>query len=255
MTDKDRIRILVVDDERPSRLRIRSLMKDHPEFRIVAECADGFSALDALRRMSVDVVLLDVQMPGMSGIELLHKCDPAKIPLVIFVTAHDQYALQAFDEAALDYLLKPYSRSRFFEALQRAKNRIRRGETHDQLDRLKGVLSGLTPKYPDRLLIKDGPKAFVVKTAGIDWIEAQDNYCCLHCGKEQVLVRDTMKNIESSLDPRIFVRIHRSTIVNVDRVSCLEPLFHKDHKVILSSGSELTLSRTYWERFQKVFAM
>lgn len=247
------LRILIVDDEPPGRERILDLLKDQPDVEIVGVCADGLEAVAALRDGECDLVFLDVQMPEMNGLEVVEAIGPERMPAVIFVTAYDRYALSAFEVQALDYLLKPFDRERFLKALERA--RAQRLANPDVVQRrLLALLEEARPgKKPlDRLVVKTGGRIFFLKMDEIDWIEAAGNYLRLHVGKDTHLIRDTMSALESRIDPNKFLRIHRSTIVNIERVRSIEPLFHGDHVVLLHDDTQLTLSRTYRQRLEEL---
>lgn len=237
------IRALIVDDEPLSRRRIRDLLDGESDFVLIGECGDGDSAMTALRESPCDLVFLDVQMPGLDGMEIARRLASASGPAVIFVTAHDCYALPAFEVHAVDYLLKPFDRLRFRKALAWARMAIRR-ERGDSPPPLPHEMGG-GKKPLERLTIKTAGKVYFLKTEEIDWVEAAGNYLRLHTGAAEHLLRETMNNLEARLDPECFWRIHRSTLVNVDRIRELQPLFHGDYVVILRDGKELTLSRTY----------
>ena len=235
---------LIVDDEPLARRRIRRLLARHADVEVIGECADGQEAVAAIRALRPALVFLDVQMPGLDGFAALEAIGVDQTPLIIFVTAFDHYALKAFEVYALDYLLKPFDRSRFDKALGRARSRLTaaRGDMNQRAIALLEEMRA-RDRHVDRLVIKSGGRAFFLKTEEIDWIEAEGKYVRLHVGKESHLVREAISAIESQLDPRRFARIHRSTIVNIDRVRELQPWFHNDYRVILRDGTELTLSR------------
>lgn len=237
------IRTLIVDDEPLSRRRIRDLLDGESDFVLVGECGDGDSAMTALRERPCDLVFLDVQMPGLDGMEIARRLASASGPAVVFVTAHDCYALPAFEVHAVDYLLKPFDRLRFRKALAWARMAIRR-DRGDTPAPLSNELNG-EKKPLERLTIKTAGRVYFLKTKEIDWVEAAGNYLRLHAGAAEHLLRETMNNLEARLDPECFWRIHRGTLVNVDRIRELQPLFHGDYVVILRDGKELTLSRTY----------
>jgi two-component system LytT family response regulator len=242
-----KIRALVVDDEPLARRRIRKLLARDPEVETVGECADGYEAIAAVNTHAPDLIFLDVQMPELDGFDVLARLDGAHLPLVVFVTAYDSYALRAFEVSAVDYLLKPFDRRRFATALTRVKSRLAQGRDTELTERTLALLEELrarTTSHLERLMIKAGGRAFFLKTEEIDWVEAEGKYVRLHSGRESYLLREAIGSLEAQLDPKKFLRIHRSTIVNIDRVRELQPWFHQDYRVILRDGTELTLSRS-----------
>ncbi len=246
------IRALIVDDEPLGRQRIRSLLKEEADLEIVGECGNGRDAVAAIRDQQPDLVFLDVQMPGLDGFGVLEAVGPEQMPAVIFVTAHDNYALRAFEVHALDYLLKPFDRQRLRQALQRARQQItQRDKTVGQYNALLEDVQS-NRKILDRLVIKSSGRVFFLKTEEIDWIEAAGNYLRLHVGGEVHLLRETMTNLETRLNSGKFIRIHRSTIVNIERIKELRPMFHGDYLVLLHDKTELTLSRSYRPRLQEI---
>ena len=214
------IRTLIVDDEPLARERIRMLLEDQSDLEIVTESANGTEALRDIQRVAPDLVFLDIQMPELTGFEVLDRLDPARIPIIIFVTAYDQYALQAFEVCALDYLLKPFDRERFNRALARARTELDRRKAGHVNDQVLKLLSELQQrkKYLEKLIIRDGGRVFFLRADEIDWIEAAGNYVRLHAGKEEYLYRETMLNLEAQLNSERFARIHRSAIVNTERI-------------------------------------
>lgn len=248
-----KIRTVIVDDEPLGRERIRTLLADDPEIEVVAESSDGRDAVASIAKLKPDLLFLDVQMPEMNGFEVLEAVAGAEMPVVIFVTAYDQYAVKAFQVHALDYLLKSFDRERFGQAVRRAKAEIAKGREHRFDERLVALLEDLQEQRgrPERVLVRSAGRIFFLRLEEIDWIEAADNYLCLHVGRESHLLRGTMASIEERLDARKFLRIHRSTIVNLDRVRELAPLFHGDYAVRLRDGTELVLSRSYREKLQE----
>ena len=251
------LRVLIVDDEPVARRRLRRLLRFDFDVHIVGECGDGATAADAIRDLAPDVVLLDVQMPELDGFGLLQTLYPDEIPVVIFVTAFDRYALRAFDVHALDYLLKPVDGERLARAMARARVRVaeRRGSPTPQLDhRLMALLTELSAerRYLTRMPVRAEGRLIVVQLSDVDWIAAADNYVTLHAGAQHHMVRDTMGRLERELDPDLFVRIHRSTIVRIDGIKELVPDFHGDYTVILKNGTRLTLSRTYRSKVEAV---
>lgn len=247
------IKALVVDDEPLARERVVSLLKEEPGVELLGECRDGQEAIAAVRGLGPDLVFLDVQMPGVDGFQVLQAVGPDHMPVVVFVTAYDQHALRAFEVRALDYLLKPFDRERFRDALQRARTQIEQQETGDLGRRLLALVKDLRPAPPraDRVVVKSGGRLFFLKTEEIDWIEAAGNYAKLHVGSASHLLRETMISLEARLDPERFVRIHRSRIVNMERVQELQPWFNGEYVVILRNGTRLTLSRGYREKLQE----
>jgi two-component system LytT family response regulator len=249
------MRVLIVDDEPLGRQRLRALLEAEPDVELVAECADGRSALAAVREHKPDLMFLDVCMPEVDGFGVLEALTDDPPPGVIFVTAHDRFALRAFEAAALDYLLKPFDRERFRKALERGRAQLERARGADVSRQLKALLEDVRPgrKYLDRVVIKSGGRVFFLRVEEIDWIEGAGNYLKLHIGGEAHLLRETMGNLEGRLDPDRFLRIHRSTIVNIERIQELQPWFHGDYVVLLRDGTKLTLSRGYRQKFQDHF--
>jgi two-component system, LytTR family, response regulator len=249
-----RTRVLIVDDEPLARERIRTLLQDEPAFEIVGEAADGTTAAESIMALQPDLVFLDVQMPGADGFDVIDAVGADKMPFVVFVTAYDRYALRAFDVHALDYLLKPFDRERFREALGRAQAQIERNANSGDIERrLAAIVQDLKPAKArtDRFVVKSGGRIFFVRTAEIDWIEAAGNYVKLHVGNDSHLIRETMNAVESKLSPDTFVRIHRCHIVNIEQVRELQPWFNGEYVVFLKNGTRLTLSRGYRERLQE----
>jgi len=249
----NKIRALVVDDEPLARERVLTLLQQETDVEVVGECSDGGQAVSAIQQHSPDLVFLDVQMPGCDGFEVIQNIGIDRMPMVIFVTAYDQYALRAFEVHALDYLLKPFGRERFRETLKHAKEELERQRAGDLGRRLLALVNDVKPEPPrvDRLVVKSGGRVFFLRTEEIDWIEAAGNYVRLHLGSENHLFRETMNRMESRLDTRRFARIHRSRIVNTERIKELQPWFNGDYVVILRDGTRLTLSRGYRERLQE----
>jgi two-component system LytT family response regulator len=240
-------RVLIVDDEPLARERLRRLVESDPELEVIGECGDGASALETIRSGSPDLVLLDVQMPELDGFQVLKKIERDKLPAIIFVTAYDQFALKAFEVHAVDYLLKPINPERLKQALRRALDQLQQRQATDLSRKISALLAdvGVSARSLERLAVKSSGKVIFVKAQDIDWVEAADNYVNLHVGNEAFLHRETMSSLESMLPADRFMRISRSTIVNVDRVKELQPLFHGEYAVILRNGTRLTLSRTH----------
>jgi two-component system LytT family response regulator len=251
----DVIRTLVVDDDPVSRQRIRALLEREPDVEVVGECADGAEAIAQIRAESPDLVFLDVQMPNVDGFGVLEAVGSALMPVTVFASAYVEFALRAFDACALDYLLKPFDEERFGKALDRARGaaRARRGVADPRLDALMQFLQGAgRTEYPQLLAVKMGDQYRFVEVGDIDWIEADGNYIRLHIGKTERLVHKTLTEMEDRLlDPQRFVRIHRSTIVNLSRIAHVEPLFHGELSVALKDGTRLVCSRRFRPRLQE----
>jgi two-component system LytT family response regulator len=241
------IRTLLVDDEPVARRRLRRLLRSERDVDIVGECADGATAVDTIRTVAPDLVLLDVQMPELDGFHVLQALGQAQLPDVIFVTAHDRYAVRAFEVHALDYLLKPVDADRLGKALERARARLTERQRGPVDPRLIALLQDLAAerRYLARIPVKSDGRVLVVDLADVDWIGAADNYVTLHAASREYLLRDTMGRLERELDPEQFVRIHRSAIVQLDRIRELVSDFHGDFEVVLRDGTRLTLSRSY----------
>ena len=237
------LRAVIADDEPPARERLRHLLRDEPDIEIVAECADGPAAVDAVTEQAPDLLFLDIQMPGLDGFGVLEALPKDRLPAVIFTTAWDQHALRAFDAHALDYLLKPFKPARFREALQRARDHAARRDDGADTRRLLELLASRTARHLSRLPVKSGDKVAFVRAEAIESIESAGNYIVVHAeGREHVL-RETLSELESQLDPARFLRVSRSAIVNLDHVRELQPLFKGDHAVILRSGRSVPMTR------------
>jgi len=248
-----KIKAIIVDDEPPARRNLRALLKSDAEIELVKECGNGKEAVSSIRALAPELVFLDVQMPEMDGFEVLEQLTGKPLPVIIFVTAYDKYALRAFEVSALDYLLKPFSDERFRKALQQAKQQIEQQDASElgkKLMTLIGSRQPEAPKYLSRLMVKTAGRVIFLKTDEIDWIEAYDYYVRLHSAGKTHLLRQTMSELENALDPERFARIHRSTIVNLDRVRELHPLFNGEALVILHDGTQLKLSRSRRESLE-----
>src|SRR5262249_31128652 len=248
------IRTLIVDDEPLARRRIRRLLSTEGDFEIIGECGEGRSAAEAMIELKPDLVFLDVQMPEVDGFQALERVPSRALPLVIFVTAYDGYALRAFEVSAVDYLLKPFDRSRFEKAVERAKVRLASGPEGGFREQTLALLQQLRAKGNglDRLVIKTSGRGFFLKVDEIDWIEAEGKYVRLHVGKDSYLLREAIGALESQLDPARFPRIHRSAIVNIERVRELQPWFNGEYKVVLRDGTELMLSRSFRKKLSEL---
>ena len=249
-----RIRALIVDDERLARERLRGLLETEPGVEVIGECSDGREAVEVITREKPDLVFLDVQMPELDGFGVVKALPKEGTPAIIFVTAHDKFAVRAFEVHALDYLLKPFDKERFKASLGRAIAQIQRREPGELSEKLSALLLELKPESGkvDRIAVKADGRVLFFKADEIDWIEAADNYVNLHVGQESHLHRETMNSIEKKLPGRKFLRISRSTIVNVERIKELQPLFHGDYVVILRGGAKLTLSRNYRDKLNQL---
>jgi two-component system LytT family response regulator len=248
----NKIRTMVVDDEPMARERLLALLGQEKDIEIIGECADGSQAISAIQQQQPDLVFLDVQMPACDGFRVIEDVGPERMPAVVLVTAYDEYALKAFEVHAIDYLLKPFGRDRFQQSLQHARAHVERRRAGDLGRRLMALVQDVKPEPQrmDRLVVKSGGRVFFLRTDDLDWVEAAGNYVRLHLTSESHLFRETMNNMEARLDGQRFVRIHRSRIVNADRIKELQPWFNGEYVVVLDNGTRLTLSRGYRERLQ-----
>jgi two-component system LytT family response regulator len=252
---------LIVDDEPAAREGMRHLLRGDPDIVLAGECANGREAAAAIVAGAPDLVFLDVQMPELDGFGVLREVPRPQLPAVIFVTAYDQYAIRAFEVHALDYLLKPFTDERFRESLDRAKQHLGEARADELSRRLANLLDRYPPPpaapagpaagtYLERLVIKSGGRVTLLRVGEIEWIDADGDYVRIHVGKGWHLLRETMKNLEAQLDPARFVRIHRSTIVNLEKVKELQPFFRGEYVVVLHTGVTLKLSRGYREHLE-----
>ena len=260
------LRVVVVDDEPLARSGMCGLLARDPELTVVAQCADGAEAVAAIAGLKPDLVLLDVQMPEMDGFEVLREIGPARMPVVVFVTAFDRFALRAFDVAAVDYLLKPFDDERFDLAIARAKHAVRNAEAGELGRRLMRLVerqgepapsvdaTAEPARHATRLVVKSAGRTVFVRVEDVDWIEADDYYAKLHVGEKTHLLRETMGSLEARLEPTRFFRVHRSAIVNLDRVREVQFLFRGEHVVILHDGTKLKLSRSRLEKLEAMLA-
>ena len=241
------IRAAIVDDEPLARRRIRNLLVESGDVAVVAECANGKEAIASLEKSPPDLLFLDIQMPEIDGFDVLQAIGVGHVPAVVFVTAYDKFALRAFEAHALDYLLKPFDDERFETALRRARARIREQQSGDMDRRLEALLGSVRRDrdYLKRLVVPMGHRSVFIRTEQIDWIEADRNYIRLHVSGRAYLLRENLSRIASALDPTMFCRIHRSTIVNIDRIQSVESLFHGEYVVVLLDGTKLTSGRSY----------
>lgn len=252
MTGK--IRTLIVDDEALARAKLRQLLAAEADVEIVGEAADGKRALELILEASPDLLFLDVQMPELDGFGVLSGLGDDRPPCVIFVTAHDKFAVQAFEAHAAEYLLKPFGRERLSRALDRARTLLRQGSAAKaDLQPLTGLLAETARRTwaGGRIAVKSEGRILLLKVDELDWIEAADNYAVLHVGKESHVLRETMNSLEGRLDPERFLRLNRSTIVNLEQIRDFEPLFHGEYSVRLRNGVKVTCSRGYRERLRR----
>ncbi|HST21760.1 MAG TPA: LytTR family DNA-binding domain-containing protein [Blastocatellia bacterium] len=248
------IRVMIIDDERPARQKIRHYLQSEPDMEIVGEASSGREAVESIQQNRPDLVFLDVQMPGLDGFGVLEALDFEPLPQIVFVTAHDHFALRAFEVHALDYLLKPFDPSRFEKVLDRARAFIKRGpDEGESVSKLLEELRG-RPRYIERLLIHCEDRAFFLRVDQIQWIESAKNYVRLHVDKNVYSMRGTIEGLNKRLDPARFLRINRSQIVNLDSIKELQPWFHGEYRIILKDGSQMNWSRRYLDRSSDLFA-
>jgi two-component system, LytTR family, response regulator len=252
MTADNALQVLVVDDEAPARRKILRLLRSEPDVHVVGEADSGEAAIAAIERHQPDLVFLDVQMPGADGFEVVRGITgggDATIPRIVFVTAHDRYALRAFEVHAFDYLLKPVAEDRFRQVLRRARAQQSRS-AGVSTSRLRGLIDQVLRErgFAERLLIREAARAFFISVQDISWIEADRNYLAVHCGAKTHTLRATLDSIESTLDPKLFARINRGSLVRLDAIRELLPWFHGEYKVVLHNGTELRWSRRYVTR-------
>ena len=248
--ERTHIRALIVDDEALARKFIRRMLKDHREIEVIGEASNGKEAVAMISKLAPDVVFLDVQMPELDGFGVLKKIANEQWPEIIFTTAYEQYAIRAFELHALDYLLKPFDQARFKDAMKYTKERFRSRDYKDGRLQIGALLESIKnkPQYLERLVIKAGGRITFLSTDEINWIEADDKYVHLHTGKSNPMVRQTLSAMEAQLDPKKFRRIHRSALVNVERIKELQPVFNGEHSILLEDGTKLTLSRNYKDK-------
>ena len=248
------IRTIIADDEPLAREKLRILLASEPGIQIVAECRDGLQTIDALESYKPDLLLLDIQMPEMDGFEVLSAIPADELPIVIFTTAYDQYAVRAFEAHALDYLLKPFDQDRLHSAIERARAELLKSTDRDLTNRLLDLLAQARTesKGDRRLIIKAGGRVVFLDTDDIDWVEAAANYVKLHVGKDSYVLREGIGRISERLDPNQFVRIHRSAIANVRKIKELQPCNSGEYIVVLKDGKELSCSRGYRSGLQQL---
>jgi two-component system LytT family response regulator len=246
------IRVLLSDDETLARDRLRSLLEEETDLEIVAECGDGKSAIATIQREQPDLVFLDIQMPEVDGFGVVQELRDA-MPLTIFVTAYDRYAMKAFEVHALDYLLKPVGKERLTGAVNRARRQLQHPPDGTFQRRVLELLGDMEARQqaPERIVIKSDGEIVCLRPGEIDWAESAGNYVCLHVGGATHILRETITALESRLGPRQFMRVHRSTLVNVDRIKTLKPSLYGDYSILLRDGTKLTLSRGFRENVLK----
>ena len=252
------VRTVIADDEQLARRKLRILLESEPEVKVVAECQDGGQTLAAIRACRPDLLLLDIQMPDRDGFQVLSEISPEEMPVVIFTSAYDQYAIRAFEAHALDYLLKPFDQGRLHQAIERARFELRQSKDREITDRILELLSQVkSDKQPvteteGRLVIKSKGRIVFLNLDEIDWVEAAANYVRLNVGKESYLFRETISRTSERLNPNHFIRIHRSMIVNVRKIKELIPVNSGEYVVVLKSGKELSCSRGYRANVQHI---
>ncbi|MBI2430228.1 MAG: response regulator [Ignavibacteriales bacterium] len=242
-----KINTLIVDDEPLARERIRTLLKDEPEFDIAGEAANGKEALKKIQLVTIDLLFLDIQMPELDGIRLIEKLTPAQIPLIIFTTAYDSFAVKAFELNAMDYLLKPFTKKRFQQSLQRVKEQFSSDDKDLYSSTMLSTLQAIVQKkqYPERIVVKSEGKIQFIPLKDIMWAESDANYININTIREKVVMRETMTNLSQKLDPAIFLRTHRSVLVNVEFIKEMKPWFNDELVILLHNGTQLPVGRTY----------
>ncbi|HMB57467.1 MAG TPA: LytTR family DNA-binding domain-containing protein [Arenimonas sp.] len=245
---KTAIRALIADDEAPARRRLQQLLASETDIEVVGEASDGLETVNAIERLAPDLVFLDVQMPELDGFDVVATIGIARMPATIFVTAHDHYALAAFEANAMDYLLKPFDQERFLKSLRKARSWLRSEKALELQSQLRNVLNEFSreKKFPERMLVRAGDSHQLIRTADLQYVKAEGNYVRLHTIDGQSLqMRESLRGIEERLDPQKFRRIHRSHIVNLDQIKKLLPWFGGDCLVMMADGCRLTLSRSH----------
>jgi two-component system LytT family response regulator len=246
------LRLLIVDDEPLIRASIRDGLRDAHGIESVRECGSGEEAIQVLSTEHIDLVLLDVQMQGLSGLDVVQRIGAARMPAVIFITAFDEYAVKAFELNALDYLLKPFDTERLLRSIERAFERLREKRHTELSDKLQALLNSRARTWPDRIVVKGQERYDFLPTKTIDWIEAADNYAILHCGSRQHMVAEGLASLESRLNPALFLRIHRGRIVNLSQIVAINPLLSGTYQIELRGGTRLTSGRQYRGAIQAI---
>lgn len=265
-----KIRTIIVDDESLARRGLSIRLEQYDDIEIVAECKNGREALKSIEELSPDLVFLDIQMPGIDGFEVVHNIQSDTMPLIVFVTAFDQYAVDAFEIHAVDYVLKPIEDSRLKIAIERVRQHLVQSDTDNQKKRLMDLISNITgespakidemlannkystEKYPEKIAIKDRGETTLVPSKEISWVDAAGDYMCIHANDEVHVLRSTMKNLEAKLNPSYFQRIHRSTIVNVEMIEKVCSHINGEYYLVLKGGSRLKMSRSYRDKIKHI---
>jgi two-component system LytT family response regulator len=250
-----KISVLIVDDERPARRKIRRFLESEPDIEVLAEASSGEEAVSSIESHRPALVFLDVQMPGLDGFGVVSALGTEPLPLIVFVTAHDQFALRAFEVHALDYLLKPFDQDRFRRVLERARASLMRERVGQRDERMNRLIEELhaRERYPQRLLINSEGRAFFLPVERIDRVEAAKNYVEIHAGRDAYLLRGTIEGLHRRLDPARFLRVNRSQLVNIDSIKELQPWFHGEYRILLKDGTEVMWSRRYLDRSSDIF--
>ncbi|MFA6468052.1 MAG: LytTR family DNA-binding domain-containing protein [Bacteroidota bacterium] len=250
------IQTLIVDDEALARERINSLLSNEKEFHVVAECVNGKEALRLIGEKKIDLLFLDIEMPALDGIGLLEKLPEEKLPMVIFTTAYDSFAVKAFELNAIDYLLKPFTKKRFQDALERVKHKFRSEDKDLYLSQMLATIKSVAGKsVSDKLIVKSEGKIRFLSATEILWIESDANYLRIHTAGEAVVIRDTMTNISARLDSSVFLRLHRTVIANTTHIVELKPWFNDEYIAILRNGTQLPVGRTYRKSVNAFFQL
>lgn len=239
---------IVVDDEELARQRVCDLLAKHPNIEVKAECRNGREAVEKILELNPDLVFLDINMPDLDGFGVIQEIGRNRMPAVIFVTAYDEYAVKAFEAAAVDYLLKPFDRERFDQAVKKAVDSYFREQVNElerRMGKLMALAAGRAKSFSDRLVVRQGGTVHLLKVDEVDWVESARNYVKIHCGSQVHTMRETLSNFESKLDPERFLRIHRSTLVNIDRIRRIEPGYGSESRLELDNGTKLVISRAY----------
>lgn len=247
------IRTLIVDDEPPARSLLRRMLAEHADVEIVGECGTGEQAIATIRELEPDLVFLDIQMPENDGFDVVQAISGEFVPEIVFVTAFDRYAVRAFDVAAVDYLLKPFDHERLARAVDRVRTSMAHDEKDGREDRLLTVLDQVRSRgtYLERFVVRQSGRLYFVRVEDVEWIESEGNYLLLHIGEATHVIRETMQSLETRIDPRRFLRIHRSIIVNLDFIKEMRIYSNTEQLAILKSGQRLALSRRYWEKLSQ----